>query len=256
MVFYRVKLFSILCLFVTALSAIAQESAYNALNSVGKSKGQPYLDNLLNLEGLNGNSQPSSWLMTFSDPASRSGIREVEVRGGAIISQRTPVNSPYGNAARVNLDRLQLDSDGAFTVAEQEAARQQISFSTAGYLLQSDSTNGTPVWRVQLFNSSGALVQTLRISADNGSVLGGRGPVAPRSRDDYASSGDSAPVNNSEEVSIADQPDGPNDSTELKIHRSAVRAKRNVKNAFKHFGGSLQELFTGRRTVDKNLPGE
>ena len=248
------KFLSFLAVLALTLSAHGQDTAYTALNAVGKAKGQAYLDNLLNLEGLDGNSQPGSWRLIFEDSSSRGGYREVEMRGGEIVSQRAPLKNPLGNSERVNLDRLQLDSDGAFTVAEREAVRRKISFATANYLLQSDAATRAPFWRVQLLDGSGSIVQTLRISADNGSIIGGRSNASEdATQSDYVETDSS---DSSDNVSLADQADSDSDSTELKIHRSFIRAGRNIGNGFKHVGGSLQEIFTGRRTIDKDLPSE
>lgn len=239
------------------VSSFAADTAYTALNAVGKVKGQAYLDNLLDLEGLDGSSQPGTWRLIFEDSTSRGGFREVEVRGGEIISQSTPLKSPFGSSDRVNLDHLQLDSDGAFTLAEREANKEGISFATANYLLQADS--GKPVWRVQLLNSGGNVVQTLRISAKTGDVIGGHTrPTSPVADSDYVNP-EPQTASNSEidpDDRAALEPDGPNDSTELKIHRSAIRARLKIKNSFKHLGGSVEEIFTGKRTIDKDLPGE
>ncbi|MEO7933583.1 MAG: hypothetical protein ABIT76_10535 [Chthoniobacterales bacterium] len=248
------KIFSVLAFCAFTISAFAQETAYQALNTVGKVKGQPFLDNLLSLEGLEGGSQPASWRLTFEDNTSRSGFREMEVRGGQIVSQRAPLKSPHGNGSRINLDRLQLDSDGAFTVAEREAARGHVSFARTNYFLEADGESGNPIWRVQLLDTTGNPVQTLRISADSGSMVRANGEaparVAPNS--DYVEETTTRETT----TTVADQPDSEGDSTELKIHRTMIRTGRTIKNSFKHVGGSIQEVFTGRRTVDKDLPGE
>ncbi len=249
------KIFSILAFGALTISAFAQETAYQALNAVGKVKGQPFLDNLLNLEGIEGNSQPGSWRMVFEDQTSRSGFREMEVRGGQIVGQRAPLTSPRGNGSRINLDRLQLDSDGAFTVAEREAARSHVSFAQANYFLEADGESSNPVWSVQLADTTGNIVQKLRISADNGGVIRGSAgsPILVAPNSDYV---ENTTRETTTTVSMADQPDNENDTTELKIHRTMLRTGRNIKNGFKHVGGSIQEVFTGRRTVDQDLPGE
>ena len=237
-----------------AVSAFAQQTAYQALNVVGKVRGEAFLDNLLVLQGKDGHSQPGYWTLIFRDNASRGGYREIEVRGGEIASQRAPLRGPDEAAHPVNLNRLQLDSDGAFTVAEREAALKRISFSTAIYSLESADDSGAPVWRVQLLNQSGDQVQSLQIAADSGNIVGRREASSAQSRDYVVQDERTESIERTE--TVADQPESDSDSPELKIHRTAVRTSRNIKNAFKHVGGSLQEVFTGRRTIDRNSTEE
>lgn len=248
----RLLFFLLFCAF--SVSAIAQDTAYTALNTVGKVRGDAYLDNLLNLEGLSGDTQPGSWRLIFEDASSRAGYREIEVRGGEIISQRAPLKNPFGASDRVNLNRLQLDSDGAFTVAEREAVRQRIRFNSANYLLLNDPDTGNPAWRVQLLNSAGRVVLTTRISADTGRVLAiGGGPR--RSQPDF----EPEPRPSRRSVVVEDYDDAGYDegiSTEQKIHRGIVRTGRSIGNGFRRVGGSLQEIFTGRRTIDSDLRDE
>jgi hypothetical protein len=250
-----VKIFSALALFAFTVSGLAQETAYQALTTVGKIKGEAYLDNLLYLEGREGGSQPGNWRLIFEDPASRAGFREIEVQNGQIVSQRAPLKSSFGDSGRINLDRLQLDSDGAFTVAQREAARQRVRFAKANYYLQASGDAGAPTWRVELVDASGEVVQSMQVSAADGRVVGaGQRQVQPSQDGDYV-----VEETTEETVvtrSVADQPDREDDSTELKIHRSAVRTGRTIKNTFKQIGGSFQEVFTGRRTVDRDLEGE
>jgi len=247
-----VKIISLALLGAFTISVAAQETAYQALNAVGKVKGQSFLDNLLFLDGTDGNNQPRSWRMTFEDGSARSGVREIEVRGGEIISQRAPANNSSGNFAPVNLNRLQLDSDGAFTVAERESRRQRISFAQANYRLTAQGAARTPVWQVELVDRTGAVVQTTRISADNGVVLGSK-ERSSESRDDYV---EETTVRRTETTSEEDEPESDRVSTELKIHRTMVRTGRSIGRGFRHVGGSIQEVFTGRRTIDKDDPEE
>ena len=240
-------------LVVVTASAFAQQTAYQALNVVGKVRGEAFLDKLLLLEGKNGKSQPGDWTLVFSDSTSRGGYREILVRHGEIVSQRAPLHGPEGAANTINLNRLQLDSDGAFTVAEREAVQKRIRFSTANYTLESADDSGAPVWRVQLLDQSGAQVQTLRIAANSGNIVGRREDSSAPSRDYVVQDERSE---NIERTESADQPDSESDSPELKIHRTAVRTGRDIKNAFKHIGGSLQEVFTGTRTIDRDSTEE
>ena len=236
------KIFSALALLALIVSATGQETAYQALRAVANVKGEAFLDSLLIAEGREGNMQPATWRLVFEDATSRAGFREIEVQGGEIISQRAPIKPSADAPAPVDLNRLQLDSDGAFTVAEGEATRDQIRFTSANYLLQADDATGLPSWKVELLDGSGSIVQTVRVSADSGAIIGSaESPVVSRDPDAEGEEPDRS-------RDIADS-----NSTESQIHNGAVEAGRTVKNAFKRVGGSIQEVFTGRRTIDKDV---
>ena len=245
MVFYGVRIIFAFALLALTTPCHAQETAYQALNAVGKVKGDTFLDTLLSMEGVEGNSQPETWKMVFEDRTTRGGFREIEVRDGEIISQRSPTKSPLGSGDRIDLNRLQLDSDGAFTVATQSANRDRVRFKSASYILEAQNESGAPAWRVNLLDASGNSDESVRISADTGRVIG---KDQNRERDAETI----VETQDSRETVTRSENNG--ESTELKIHRTAVRTGRTISNGVKRMGGSIQEIFTGRRTIDRDLP--
>lgn len=152
--------------------AYAQDTAYQALRTLGSARDQALLSRVIEVKGRNGASQPSSWLIVIDDPDARGGIREVEVSKGKIISERTPVQT-YSGATSSTLDmaRLNLDSEGAFTVAEDEARAAKVTFDSVDYVLRPDEGRGAPLWVLQLLDQNQRGVGTIRIAADNGNVL-------------------------------------------------------------------------------------
>src|SRR2546425_5296953 len=113
-------------LFSLPVSAcLAGESAYQALRVVGNERGQDVLNHVIEVQGRNGAPQPSVWKIVFDEPSARGGVREVEVAKGKIVSERTPVRTYSGTSEGAVMDfhKLNLDSEGAFTVAEKEAAK-------------------------------------------------------------------------------------------------------------------------------------
>ena len=162
-------LFSIL-FFATVLAAPAQETAYNALRIVGRSQGKDALNRVLELRGRAGSPQPAVWKITLDEPRAHGGVREIEVQRGKIISERTPAAGRTAGSP-MNFSQLNLDSDGAFTVANQEAQKAGAPFDHVDYLLRSGTGGGAPVWQIELSDSKLGRAGSIDIAADTGTVL-------------------------------------------------------------------------------------
>ncbi|MGB8169316.1 MAG: hypothetical protein WCF18_17590 [Chthoniobacteraceae bacterium] len=147
----------------------AADTAYSALRVYGKKEGEQALYRVVELRGKAGTPQPTSWKLTIDEPRARGGVREIEVRGGRITGERTPVGRDFG--APMNFTQLNLDSDGVFTVANQEAEKRGIAFDRLDYTLHSGSGGGAPIWTVELFEGRNGRVGTLRIAADSGAIV-------------------------------------------------------------------------------------
>ncbi len=147
----------------------AADTAYSALRVYGKKEGEQALYRVVELRGKGGTPQPTSWKLTIDDPRARGGVREIDVKGGRISGERTPVGRDFG--APMNFTQLNLDSDGVFTVANQEAEKLGIPFDRLDYTLHSGSGGGAPIWTVELFEGRNGRVGTLRIAADSGAIV-------------------------------------------------------------------------------------
>lgn len=147
-----------------------QLSAYDALRTVGREKGENWLASLIEARGVDGDPQPSRWLLTFRDQTARGGIREFAVTRQGVVSERAPVRAQAVAASEVMSARaLNLDSTGAFAAANKQAAAAKVGFHAINYLLQ--NRQGTPVWLVQLFDAAGGEAGKLEISAKDSSLV-------------------------------------------------------------------------------------
>jgi hypothetical protein len=156
-----------LCVGQLALFAAgASDTAYTALRVIGKQNGADALNRVVEVRGRAGTPAPSVWKVVLNDPAARGGLREFEVQGGKVISERTPVARTSGPP--INFNQLNLDSEGAYTVANQEAEKQHVPFDRIDYVLEGGATG--PVWHLELFGA-GEKIGYLDISADNGALL-------------------------------------------------------------------------------------
>jgi hypothetical protein len=157
-------------LFAAAVSvASAADTAYSALRVVGKRDGAETLNRVLELRGRSGSPQPSVWKVVIDEPRARGGFRELEVQRGKIIGERTPSSRSSGSP--MNFNQLNLDSEGAFTIADQEAQKAGIAFDRVDYVLKSGSGGGAPVWELELFDGRHGRTGYVAIAADSGTVL-------------------------------------------------------------------------------------
>ena len=157
-------------LFALVSAAPAQDSAYTALRVVGRSQGKEALSHVLELRGRAGSPQPAVWKITLDEPRAHGGVREVEVQRGKIISERTPATARVAGSP-MNFNQLNLDSDGAFTVANQEAQKASAPFDHVDYLLRSGTGGGAPVWQIEITDSKLGRAGSIDIAADTGTIL-------------------------------------------------------------------------------------
>ena len=157
-------------LFALVSAAPAEDTAYSALRVVGRSQGKETLNRVLELRGRAGSPQPAVWKITLDEPRARGGVREIEVQRGKIISERTPASVRTAGSP-MNFSQLNLDSDGAFTVANQEAQKAGAPFDHVDYLLRSGTGGGAPVWQIEVTDSKLGRAGSIDIAADTGTIL-------------------------------------------------------------------------------------
>ena len=147
----------------------ATDTAYSALRVLGKRDGQEVLNHVVEVRGHDGTPQPGVWKIVIDDPRARGGVREVEVQRGKIVSERTPTSHGVGGA--MNFNQLNLDSEGAFTVANQEAQKTNVPFDHIDYVLRAGTGGGAPVWQLELADGKNGRVGSVEVAADSGTVL-------------------------------------------------------------------------------------
>jgi hypothetical protein len=154
-----------------ALTGHTQVTAYAALRTVGSSRGEKVLRQVLAISGEGLGAQPNRWKVWIDDPAARGGVRELEVSGNQITSERTPVKSEWAGGKDMDLAHLNLDSDGAYQVATQEAKTKGIEFSKVQFQLAADRDTGKPGWTVQMTDAKDQRVGAIKVNADSGTIM-------------------------------------------------------------------------------------
>lgn len=162
-----------LFLFASASSLLAEQrsTAYEAMRTVGTQLNRDYVNHVISVTGSNGTPQPETWKILIDDTKARGGIRELEVENGKIVSERTPLRSTVEGSLGGTIDtgKLNLDSSGAYTLAQQTAQKSHINFATADYALRVDE-RGNPIWVISLLRSNGESAGRIFIGANHGTV--------------------------------------------------------------------------------------
>jgi hypothetical protein len=269
---------SFVALFLCTVSIRAEENtAYTALRLIGNLRGEETLKQVLAVSGESGNPQPAMWTIVLDDPAARGGVRELQIVSNQVASERTPVSSQLAGGKTIDLDQLNLDSDGAYQVAEEEAKKNGVSFGQANYRLTVDSDTGKPLWVVHLLDSQKQDVGIVKVAADNGTLVGssswangGSGGLAsqrspPNSDEEVLNQ----TPESSEQPSIHKHADRDTESGYVRrdysngnesmsdrarrygqsVQRYGQSVESTVERAFRKAGGWIQKKVTGKDTI-------
>lgn len=165
----RFSLFAGVLFSLSASFAFGGETAYDALRAASAKVGKDAQNRVLEMKGSSGQPQPGMWRVVVADDGPRGGVQEVDVQRGRVVGLKRTSVAPAG--VKLNLSAIQLDSDGAFNVANGEAIRAGISYDRLNYTLSADNQAGIPVWNVELLDGPSTRVGGLKISADSGNVI-------------------------------------------------------------------------------------
>ena len=212
----------------------AGDTAYQALRVLGKERTQVALSRVIEVGGREGAPQPVVWKIVLDDPSARGGVREFEVQNGKVASERTPVHAYSGSADEAVMDfkKLNLDSSGAFIIANKEASAARLGFDNVDYVLRCGDGNKAPVWILKLIDDKKQNVGTIQISADTGQVQNKEGFGAAAEVPAWKGKG--------------------NDSDDYDYDQNGKKTGlgSKIKESFIHAGASVEEFFTGHRSLD------
>jgi hypothetical protein len=178
------KLFVAFLLFATPAWGEENATAYEALRVVGRQFGRDALHQIVSITGTKGDPQPEKWKIVVEDPEGR-GMRELEIVDRKIDSDDRADRDVAGSSegAAIDVSRLNLDSSGAYALANHTAEASHTIFATADYTLRTDD-RGEPMWIVTLLNRSSRPVGTIYIGATRGTVRRTEGMFAGATMED------------------------------------------------------------------------
>ena len=227
---------------MAAICAYADDTAYQALKAARATSGT---ESLVEMTGERGEPQPQSWKLVFNDPAARGGIREIVASGDVIVSQRTPLRgyTGVGSAPSVNFSRLNLDSDGAFKLANKQAGQKQIGFDWIDYTLRPNSDTGAPMWIVKLYNHMGSQVAMMQISAEDGSI------ISPLTATAVPPTEKVRTTEVAEETTVTSSDSKPPGGLIGRMRKTIHKTGSTIGNTTLRTIGSVQEFLVGERTI-------
>lgn len=235
------------CVLLCALSAPAVlradgGPAYLAINAAQKVTRPPA--QLVEITGERGDPRPQEWKLVYNDPGSRGGVKEVVASGDVVVSERTPLRGypGVGTALPIALARFKIDSDGAFDIANRQAAQRRIGFNWIDYTLRANAVTGAPMWILRLYDNMGAQVGVMQISAENGSIL------MPLS----ASGAVREEENEEAESEVGRRVGGVIGTVGGTVERTANKVKDSTVRAV----GTVQEVLTGERTIGPQVDSD
>lgn len=162
-------LFALLTLCVTP-SLSEAGTAYEAMRVVGTLRGEGSLHQVIEVRGtITGavaTQKATRWTILAIEPG--KGLREYQVINDKIAAERVIKDGRV--AAMIDLNKLNVDSDGAQTLVDREAKTGAFKYDLADYILRGNR-GGAPLWEVSLTDTQTATVNTLTISADTGIIL-------------------------------------------------------------------------------------
>jgi hypothetical protein len=263
---------SVVVLLLLTVSARAEENtAYTALRLVGNLRGEETLKQVLAVSGESGSPQPGMWTIILDDPAARGGIRELQIVSNQVASERTPVGSDLAGGKTIDLNQLNLDSDGAYQVASEEAKKNGASFDKVNYRLSVDSETGKPLWIVRLLDTGREEVGLVKVAADNGTLVsssnwanGSSGGLAsqgpPPQSDQEPLKQDSEPsdqpirkhhpsYSQSEPRYVPRDQSDQEESIPDRARRYGQSVESTIERAFRKAGGWIQKRVTGKDTI-------
>ena len=237
------------------------QSAYQALRTVGAQRGDDVLKHVVEVEGRGGVPEPVVWRVVLDDPAARGGVRELDVAHGKVVAEHTPIRSYSGSAAGALIDfsKLNLDSSGAFTVAEKEAQKGHVGFDNVDYTLRTgDGPDANPIWVIHMMDGSHHSIGTLSLAADSGAIvssdLSGHQTQAPDAAASPAASPPDYTVQETDHDNLytpANEPPPVRQADDTDTEDTqGLRIGHRIKQAFLSAGESLRNFVTGRDSSD------
>jgi hypothetical protein len=222
---------ALLSLLITA-SGVAGDTAYSALRAVSARHGESALSRVLEVRGGKG-----TWKIFLADKRVHTGVREIQVVDGRILSDRMVMVERRGNGP-INVNELNLDSDGALVTVSQEVG-QPVSEDLIHYTLSNGTDGSTPIWTVAIRHQREGEISSVQIAADTGAVLAKSLRSAPQNMELAGTDGTATEKDShSSEVTETDR-DGIDQSTRKK-NTSSKPILREVPEVVERFADRIE----------------
>ncbi len=158
------------CLLAPA-TAPAQATGKEAMRIVARDRGADYLPRMIHLFGEHGVPQPAVWRVIARDR--QNAVREFYISKGAIVAEGVipPAKANGISGTPLPMNRLNIDSDAAFTKAEQAARAAKVGFDRLHYQLRCLELSTNAAWFITMVDAQGIRVGEVSVGASTGTVL-------------------------------------------------------------------------------------
>lgn len=156
--------------FVLPANAAGGIGAKEALRTVARVRGPSWLERVVQINGDRGADQPAAWHIVAGD--GKGGLREFFVSKKGILSEgAVPANVAASlRGGTVDSKKFVTDSTHAFVAANAAAKKNRVGFDAANFRLRCAENSKTPVWSLELINTSGQKLAEINVSAVSGKV--------------------------------------------------------------------------------------
>ena len=170
-------LLAIICLAVVVGSANGTPEKYQsgipALDVFLKAKNVSHDQIVVGITGFYGQTQPRQWLILTKEKNSPDQMHEFVITDGVVEGRRRMRKLPNQDIPTIPIERnrLKIDSDRVFDVAESLANIQKVGYDSVHYQLRCRDANNEPVWVVNLLDPIGRSIGVHYVSAESGELL-------------------------------------------------------------------------------------
>jgi|GEM_PF-670214 len=128
---------------------------------------------ILRVSADNANPDPPAWYFVCRKSHTPDGLVSVTVRGGEVSAPKPSLDLrvAFGENTKIDVSRVQVDSRGAWALAQRYAAEQGGELASASFALSQQGDGAAPVWSVWCYSRDGSYLGLVKILADSGDVV-------------------------------------------------------------------------------------
>ncbi len=134
-----------------------------------------FRSHIVKISADDGDPDPAQWYFVCRSAHGEDGILSITVRNGKITSTKPSLDlrTILGGDALISLDKVLVDSRGAFAIAQRYVANAKPgrALGSASFRLQQTGEDAEPIWWVWCYDSSERYIGLLKLLASTGDVI-------------------------------------------------------------------------------------
>jgi len=141
-----------------------------------------FADGILEVTGQNGSPNPAQWIIQAWNTEDPGTVHKLTVVDDQFVSDVLSVNIYEAERKEINVPMagVQLDSGGAYRIAQAYASANGKTLGHVNYSLVVHAKSTPPVWTLECLDAKGSRIGKLEILATSGTVRASPGlPVTP-----------------------------------------------------------------------------